>query len=99
MHERLVAVGSRGVKVRRLGASRAGEIKITRFLRNKAVCIDEMICKSLDLTHRTMSDFAIHPTAEITGEADSPLSMTALGRSEERPSRDGLRRPPQAAAP
>ncbi|MGH6840798.1 MAG: hypothetical protein ACREDV_01715 [Methylocella sp.] len=43
MHERLVAVGSRGVKVRRLGANRAGEIKITRFLRNKAVRIDEMI--------------------------------------------------------
>jgi hypothetical protein len=42
LHERLVAVGSRGVRVRRLGASRAGEIKITRFLRNKAVRIDEM---------------------------------------------------------
>ncbi len=34
--------------------------------------------KSLDLTHRAMSDFAIHPTADITGEADSRLSTTAL---------------------
>jgi hypothetical protein len=36
LHERLVAVGSRGVRVRRLGGNRAGEIRITRFLRNPA---------------------------------------------------------------
>jgi Transposase DDE domain len=43
LHERLVSVGSRGVRVRRLGGSRAGEIRITRFLRNRAVSIEEMI--------------------------------------------------------
>lgn len=43
LHERLVSVGSRGVKVRRLGGSRAGEIRITRFLRNRAVKVEEMI--------------------------------------------------------
>jgi hypothetical protein len=43
LHERLVAVGNRGVKVRRLGGTRAGEIKITRFLRNAAVTVGEMI--------------------------------------------------------
>lgn len=43
LHERLVAVGSRGVKVRRLGGNRAGEIRITRFLRNPAVSVEEMI--------------------------------------------------------
>jgi hypothetical protein len=41
--DRLVAVGSCGIRVRRLGANRAGEIKITRFSRNKAVRIGEMI--------------------------------------------------------
>jgi hypothetical protein len=41
--DRRVAVGSRGIRVRRLGAIRAGEIKITRFSRNKAVRIGEMI--------------------------------------------------------
>ena len=35
-------------------------------------------CKSLDLIHRTMSDFAIHLTADIIGDADPLLSMTAL---------------------
>jgi len=33
-------------------------------------------CNSLDFTHRTMSDFAIHLTADIIGEADSLLSRT-----------------------
>lgn len=43
MHERLVSVGSRGVSVRRLGANRAGEIRLTRFLRNPAVSTEEMV--------------------------------------------------------
>jgi hypothetical protein len=33
-------------------------------------------CEGLDLIHRSMSDFAIHPTARIIGEADSILSRT-----------------------
>ena len=33
----------------------------------------EFICKSLDLTHRSLSDFAIHLTADIIGEAESML--------------------------
>jgi hypothetical protein len=36
-------VGGRGVSVRRLGGNRAGEIRITRFLRNAAVSIEEMV--------------------------------------------------------
>ena len=34
----------------------------------------DLICKNLDLIHRSMSDYAIHLTAEIIGEADSVLS-------------------------
>jgi Transposase DDE domain len=37
------SLGSRGVRVRRLGGDRAGEIRITRFLRNRAVSVEEMI--------------------------------------------------------
>lgn len=36
-------MGSRGVRVRRLGGNRAGEIRLTRFLRNPAVSIEEMV--------------------------------------------------------
>jgi hypothetical protein len=43
LHARLVAVGSRGISVRGLGRDRAGEIRITRFLRNARVSIAEMV--------------------------------------------------------
>ena len=42
MHARLVATGGRGVRVRRLGGDRAGEIRLTRLLRNAAVTVEEM---------------------------------------------------------
>jgi hypothetical protein len=41
--ERLVAHGGKGVSVRGLGGDRAGEMRITRFLHNPRVTIDEMI--------------------------------------------------------
>jgi hypothetical protein len=37
LHARLVALGGRGVRIRRLGGDRAGEIRLTRLLRNEAV--------------------------------------------------------------
>lgn len=42
MRSRLVEVGCQGVRVRRLGGDRAGEIRLTRFLRNPSVTPDEM---------------------------------------------------------
>lgn len=39
---RLLSVGARSVRVRRLGGDRAGEIRLTRFLRNAAVTPQEM---------------------------------------------------------
>lgn len=42
MHARLVEQGGHGIRVRRLGGSRAGEIRLTRLLRNQAVTIEEM---------------------------------------------------------
>ena len=42
MLARLVSHGARGVAVRRLGGTRAGEIRITRFLRNPSVTPQEM---------------------------------------------------------
>jgi hypothetical protein len=41
--ERLVAHGGKGVSVRGLGGDRAGEMRITRFLRNPRVKVDEMM--------------------------------------------------------
>jgi Transposase DDE domain len=40
---RLVETGGQGVRVRRLGGDRAGEIRLTRFLRNEAVTPEKMV--------------------------------------------------------
>jgi hypothetical protein len=50
LFERLVAHGGKGVSVRRLGSSRAGEMRITRFLHNPKVKIDEMMSTALART-------------------------------------------------
>jgi Transposase DDE domain len=42
LHTRLIETGGEGIRVRRLGKTRAGEIRLTRFLRNKAVTLEEM---------------------------------------------------------
>lgn len=42
LHRRLVEVGQRGVAVRSLGGDRAGEIGLTRFLRNSKVSTTEI---------------------------------------------------------
>lgn len=47
---RLVGQGSRGVRVRRLGGDRAGEIRFTRFLRSASVTLDEMTATAFDRT-------------------------------------------------
>ena len=43
MLARLISVGQSGISVRRVGGDRAGEIRITRFLRNRRVTPEEMV--------------------------------------------------------
>jgi hypothetical protein len=43
---RLVETGGGSLRVRRLGGTRAGEIRLTRFLRNAAVTIEEMVAEA-----------------------------------------------------
>lgn len=50
MHRRLVEVGQRGVAVRSLGGTRAGEMRITRFLRNARVRIEEIVEQAASVT-------------------------------------------------
>ena len=44
--DRLVGVGGHGLRVRRLGGTRAGEIGLTRFLRNPAVTVEAMVAEA-----------------------------------------------------
>jgi len=46
LHRRLVESGGGGISVRGLGGSRSGEIRITRFLRNRAVSIEEIMASA-----------------------------------------------------
>jgi hypothetical protein len=50
LHARLIEFGGRGLRVRRLGGDRAGEIRLTRFLRNAAVLPEEMVGQAASLT-------------------------------------------------
>ena len=72
MHGRLVAVGSRGVRVRRLGGNRAGEIRITRFLRNPAVSIEEMVATA-----------AARTCAQVQGRHVLAIQDTTTVRADE----------------
>jgi hypothetical protein len=50
LYARLVGYGGSGVNVRQLGGDRAGEMRITRFLRNRKVTISEMTSTALERT-------------------------------------------------
>lgn len=50
MLDRLLAVGQGGVRVRRLGGDRAGEMRITRFVRNRRVSVAEMVSRAAQRT-------------------------------------------------
>lgn len=56
---RLVEVGGRAVRVRRLGGDRAGEIRLTRFLRNDRVTLEEMIAEASSRTAQRCRDRAV----------------------------------------
>ena len=47
---RLMALGGRKLRVRRLGGTRAGEMRLTRFLRNEAVSCEEMLSEAAERT-------------------------------------------------
>ena len=46
LHTRLVEDCAHGISVRRLGQDRAGEMRLTRFLHNAAVTIEEMVARA-----------------------------------------------------
>lgn len=43
LHRRLIEIGQRGIAVRSLGGCRAGEMRLTRFLRNSKVTVGEIV--------------------------------------------------------
>ena len=68
---RLVGSGGRAIGVRKLGGDRAGEIRLTRWLRNEAVTIEEMV-----------SEAARRTAARCVGRSVLPIQDTTVVRSE-----------------
>ena len=81
LHARLVETGGHGVRVRRLGASRAGEIRLTRFLRNPAVTVEEMAAEAAARTAGRCAGravLAIQDTTVVTSEGGGGLYLHAV---------------------
>jgi hypothetical protein len=66
-----VATGGRRLRVRRLGGDRAGEIRLTRFLRNEAVTPEAMVAQA-----------ALHTAPRCAGRDVLVLQDTTVVRSE-----------------
>jgi hypothetical protein len=78
LQARLVAVGGDGVRVRRLGGDRAGEIRLTRFLRNAAVTPEEMFATAAARTTSRCQGrhvLAIQDTTVIKSEGGGGLYL------------------------
>jgi hypothetical protein len=78
LYERLVAQGSKGVSVRRLGGDRAGEMRITRFLHNPKVTVGEMLSTALA---RTCSQVASRHVLAIQDTSALRVDEKGLGLS------------------
>jgi len=81
LHARLVETGGHGVRVRRLGASRAGEIRLTRFLRNPAVTVEEMAAEAAARTAARCAGrpvLAFQDTTDVTSEGGGGLYLHAV---------------------
>jgi len=81
LHAQLVACGGQGISVRSLGASRAGEIRIGRFLRNDAVSVAEMASAAAKRTAARVTGghiLAIQDTTVLTSEGGGGQYLHAM---------------------
>src|SRR6266853_5109404 len=70
---RLVCVGQSGISVRRVGGNRAGEMRFTRFLRNRRVRPDEMVATARARTAGLVKGrhvLAIQDTTSLRDDGD-----------------------------
>lgn len=74
-------VGGRGISVRSLGGSRSGEIRITRFLRNQRVSVEELVSHAAHATAQRVSGrhiLAIQDTTVIQSEGGGGHYLHAM---------------------
>ena len=74
-------VGGRGISVRKLGGCRSGEMRITRFLRNRRVTLEEMVSKASEQTAQRVAGrhiLAIQDTTVIQSEGGGGHYLHAM---------------------
>lgn len=80
MHDRLVSSAGHGVRVRRLGGNRAGEIRLSRFLRNAKVRPEEMVSSAAERLGERCQDrhvLVIQDTTVVKSEGGGGLYLHA----------------------
>ena len=81
LHERLVRHGPRGISIRRLGGSRAGEVRIGRFLRNDKVTVDKIVDQAASGTASRVAGLDVLAIQDTTSFRDDGLGNSLVGHA------------------
>ena len=81
LHDRLVRHGPRGISVRRLGGSRAGEVRIGRFLRNGRVTVEKIVERAASGTASRVSGLDILAIQDTTSFRDDGHGNSLVGHA------------------
>lgn len=81
LHERLVRHGPRGISIRRLGGSRAGEVRIGRFLRNDKVTVEKIVEQAASGTASCVVGLDVLAIQDTTSFRDDGLGNSLVGHA------------------
>ena len=81
LHDRLVRHGPRGLSVRRLGGSRAGEVRIGRFLRNGKVTVEKIVERAAAGTASRVAGLDVLAIQDTTSFRDDGLGNSLVGHA------------------
>ena len=81
LHDRLVRHGPRGISIRRLGGSRAGEVRIGRFLRNDKVTVEKIVAQAAAGTASRVDGLHVLAIQDTTSFRDDGLGNSLVGHA------------------
>ena len=81
LHDRLVRQGPRGLSVRRLGGSRAGEVRIGRFLRHDKVTVEKIVDRAAAGTASRVAGLDVLAIQDTTSFRDDGLGNSLVGHA------------------
>ena len=79
LHDRLVRQGPRGLSVRRPGGSRAGEVRIGRFLRHDKVTVEKIVDRAAAGAASRVAGLDVLAIRDRTGFRDDGLGNSLVG--------------------